>query len=115
MTTICVQVTAADIAAGAKPTDPTDPNWHERHNRFWAVPVEAALARLTGQEVDVDGGGGTGHIATIGQGAWTVVVDLPDVVNRFLDARWEGEGDGEPFEFELVADPWLVALVGGAR
>lgn len=105
VTAIHVSVTAEDIAAGARP------DADAAHNRFWAAPVEGALARLTGENVDVDGGDGTVYIATIGQGAWTVVVDLPAEANRFLNARWYGEGDGEPFEFDLVVDGWLVDLV----
>lgn len=108
-TAIHVSVTAEDIAAGANP-DAT-----EAHNRFWATPVEEALARLTGENVDIDGGDGTGCIATIGQGTWTVVVDLPPEVNRFLDARWNGEGDGEPFAFDLAVDAWLVDLIRDDR
>ncbi len=114
MSAVRVRVTAEDIADGAKPGDPTDPNWHETHNRFWATPVEEAIARLTGENVDVDGGDGTGCIATIGQGAWTLVIDLPEEVNRFLDARWNGEGDGEPFVFALEVPEWVVALVARA-
>jgi len=44
VTALHVEVTAEDIA-GAEPG-----------KRGWSDPVEAALARLTGQQVDVDGG-----------------------------------------------------------
>lgn len=115
MTAIRVAVTAEDIAAGAKPGDPSDPNWHETHNRFWAVPVEEAIARLTGEQTSVDGDGDLGNVVTIGQGAWTLVIDLPDEVNRFLDARWNGEGGGEPFVFALEVPAWVVALVADER
>lgn len=58
MASVRVDVKPEHVAAGAKPTDPTDPNFHETYNRLWAAPVERALSDLTGgQEVDVDGDG----------------------------------------------------------
>lgn len=102
MSAIHVEVTAADIA-GAKPG-----------TQGWAMPVEAALARLTGQQVDVDGGDGTTNIATIGQGAWTVVIDLPMGANRWLNARWnDGSRNSRPFAFDIDVPDWIVALVEG--
>lgn len=109
MSVIHVEVTVDDIIAGV------DPDSEEAHNRFWATPVEQALARLTGENVDIDGGDGTVCVATIGQGTWSVVVDLPVEVNRFLDMRWNGEGDGEPFEFDIAIDDWLVDLIRDDR
>ena len=105
MSGIHVAVTAEHIAASGLPTDPGG----------WAGPVEAALADLTGQVVDIDGGDGQGCVATIGQSAWTIVVDLPDEANRFLDSRWDGEGPGQPFEFEIEVPAWLVDLVGSTE
>jgi hypothetical protein len=113
MAAIRVEVTAEHIAAGAKPTDPDDPNWHEVYNRYWAVPVELAIAELTGVGVDVDGGGGDGtNIATIGtREDATLVVDLPPLVSGWLDDRWNGRGEGEPIAFDLEIPDWLVDLV----
>lgn len=106
MTAIHVEITADDIAAA----DEVRPD-------AWCIPVERALARLTGQDVSIDGDGlaGIGTIATIGQGSWTLVVDLPLHVNRWLNDRFEGDlGDREaskPFAFDLPVPEWIVALV----
>lgn len=108
MTAIHVSVTAEHIAAGRN-SDPA-----LAHNRLWGVPVEEALSELTGEQVSIDGGDGTGNIATIGQGTWTLVVDLPEPANEFLDARWNDDVDGEPFEFDIAIDDWLVALLAKA-
>lgn len=100
--TIHVEVTAEDIAFGRNPG--------ETHNPYWSTPIERALGRLTGQEVSVDGEGAAGSIRSIGQGEWTLVVDLPLAVAEWLDHRWEGEIEGEPFSFELPVPSWVVAL-----
>jgi len=82
---------------------------------FWAVPVERAIADMTGVAVDIDRDDDI-YIATIGTvESATLVVDLPPKVNAFLDARWNGEGDGEPFEFDLALPDWLVDLVRASR
>lgn len=80
----------------------------------WADPVERALARLTGQQVDIDGGDGGLLVATIGQGAWTLVVDLPAEAGTWLDARWGGT-TGEPFAFDLEVPEWVRADAGVPR
>jgi hypothetical protein len=92
-----VEVTAEDIAAG----DAID----------GSEPVRLALARLTGQSVDIDLDGDDGYVATIGEGDWTIVVDLPAAANDFLDARWSGDARGEPFGFDLPVPTWLADLI----
>jgi hypothetical protein len=101
---IRVEVTAEQIA-----------EFPERH-KHWDGPVNVALRMLTGgQGVDVDyQGEDDGYTATIGQDAWTVVVDLPEACNAFLDQRWNNEGEGEPFAFDLEVPEWLIALVARA-
>lgn len=108
MTAIRVEVTAEQIAAAGD------------HRMAWASPVEDAISALTGQEVSIDGGGPDGPcVATIDQGATTLVVDLPPDASAWLDARWEqpvNSADvldelGEPFGFDLFLDDWLVALI----
>lgn len=112
MAVVRIEVTAEQIAAAGD------------RRMAWAEPVEAALAALTGQEVSIDGAGPEFPcVATIGQDEWTIVLDLPDVANAWLDARW-GQTDptreepvpdiaarGEPFAFDLEAPDWIVALV----
>jgi hypothetical protein len=88
--------------------------------RDWATPLEVALAGLTGQEVSIDGDDTEGHcIATIGQDAWTFVVELPDAANEWLDRRWDGDADdrlgSEPLAFDLEVPDWVVRFVGRAR
>lgn len=107
MSAIRVDVTAEQIAAAGG----------DRH--AWAQPVEAALEALTGQRVDIDSGGHDDQpwsIATIGQGAWTIVVDLPPDAHAWLDRRWDGDADdrllgSEPFAFDLDVPTWLTNLV----
>lgn len=116
MASIRVEVTAEQIAAAG------DDRYH------WAKPVEDALAALTGQEVDIDAAswstaGEHWSIATIGQGAWTIVVDLPADANEWLKRRWGDEADsgaaasteladrGKPFAFELEVPAWVTALI----
>lgn len=117
MAAIRVEVTAEQIEAAGG----------DRH--AWAQPVEAALEALTNQQVDIDAGGHDDQpwsIATIGQGAWTIVVDLPPDAHAWLDRRW-GQTDptreepvpdiaarGEPFAFDLEVPAWIVALVARA-
>ena len=104
MTTFRVVVTAEDIEPVA-----TDVR------REWARPVESALARLTGESVDIDGGGDYGNVATIGQGAWTLVVDLPENASEWLDHRWATGEPGESFAFDLVIPGWISNLAHGLR
>ena len=99
MSVLVVEVLAADIEG-------TDPR------RDWAEPVELALQRLTGQDVDIDGGDASGNIATIGQDEWTLFVDLPDDLNRWLNARWNGDGPGEPATFRIPVPSWILDLFG---
>jgi hypothetical protein len=110
VTVIRVEVTAEHIAAAGD------------DRMAWAQPVEAALAELTGQDVDIDCGGhddGPWSIATIGQREWTLVVDLHPVAHAWLDARWQQpvnspdvlEERGEPFAFDLEVPAWLTKLV----
>lgn len=105
MTTIRVSVTAEHIAA-AEGLPVSD---------WWSSPVEQALGVLTGEAVDVDGSTDDGNVATIGQGEWTLVVDLPEAANAFLNARWDGGVAGEPFDFDLVMPEWIVSLAHGVR
>ena len=78
----------------------------------WAAPVESALAELFGWPVDIDGGGPDGPcVATIGQGQTVLVLDLPDNASAWLDRRWNGEGPGEPFTFELEIEGWLLDMI----
>jgi hypothetical protein len=100
VTAIHVEVTAEDI-------EPME------GRMSWADPVEAALARLTGEEVDVDGGEiGGPNIATIGQGEWTLVVELPAAANLWLNGRWaDDDVKSEPFGFDLEVPEWVVGLV----
>ena len=86
----------------------------------WAFPVEAAIAELVGVRVaaiDIDGDQ-SGYSATIGtHGATTLVVELPEVADDWLDARWESDERiraSVPFAFDLYLDDWLVALVAKA-
>lgn len=115
MTAIRIEVTQADIDAAGD------------YRRYWAVPVEQAIARVAGVDVDIDGGDTDGIcVATIGTiEAGTLVLDLPPAANAWLAARWgdapsgfaspvELQHHGEPFSFDLVIDDWLVALVGQA-
>lgn len=115
MVSIHVAVTAEHIAAAG--------DWRMK----WAEPLEAAIAELTGQYVDIDGGDADGQcIATIGQGEWTVVVDLPKEANDWLARRWGDapsgfaspetlEDRGEPFEFDLPIADWVVDLIRDPR
>lgn len=77
----------------------------------WADPVVMALEELTGQDVDIDGDGATGNIATIGQGVWTIVVDLPEAANAWLNRRWDHDERGEPFAFDIEIPTWVADLV----
>jgi hypothetical protein len=103
MTAIRVEVTAEHIVdSGLLPIE-------------WATPVEQAIAALTDQDAAIDGGGPDGPcVATIGQGEWSLVVDLPGEANRWLDARWSEEKPGEPFAFDIEVPDWIVALVARA-
>lgn len=101
MTAIHVEVTAEDIAAF--------PAYHKE----WDGPVRRALEELTAEQVDIDGDDDV-YVATIGQGAWTLVLDLPVAACRFLDRRWENEGPGVPFAFDIDVPAWVVDLVTGA-
>ena len=79
----------------------------------WAAPVESALAEVFGQPVSIDArsdpdGWAT---ATIGQDQTVLVLDLPEAAARWLDRRWNGEGPGEPFTFELEIEGWLIDLI----
>jgi len=107
MTALRVEVTAEDIANAGD------------DRMAWAQPVEDALAALTGQEVGIDAGGHDEtpwSIATIGQGDWTIVVDLPPSAHAWLDRRWDGDPDdrllgSEPFAFDLEVPAWLAAFL----
>lgn len=107
MTSIHVEVTAEDVVqAGPWPRPPTPPP------RGWKSPVELALGRLTGVDVDVDGDEESWH-ATIGtmEGS-TLVVDLPELAKERLDFYYAHEGLAmEPFAFDIEVDAWLVALI----
>jgi hypothetical protein len=119
MKTLRVSVTAEDIAAAEAPGI--------GKSDWWGWPLEHALEGLTGEDVDVDGGDGSGCIATIGasDSPVTLVVDLPDNASEWLDRRWltlvsqdlelgRERIPGEPFFFELALPDWLCALVEGA-
>lgn len=82
--------------------------------KHWDGPVNAALRMLTDQDVDIDGDGQDGYVATIGQDAWTLVIDLPEAAADFLDYRWEGGGPGDPFAFDIEVPEWIVVLVARA-
>jgi hypothetical protein len=101
VTSFRVAVTAEHIAAGVRP---------KKYRPGWRDPVELALAEFTGQDVDTDG---TPAIATIGQGAWTLVIDLPPFVGGWLDLVYAGK-PVEPFEFEIEIPEWIHALVEAA-
>lgn len=103
MSAIRVTVTAEQITAAGHP------------HRGWHEPLSTALAELTGQDVDIDGGGGPDepNVATIGQEEWTLVIDLPPAANEWLDARWNGEDRG-PISFDIEVPDWIVALVARA-
>lgn len=102
MSVILVEVTGDHIATSPPPTT----------SNGWAAPVEAALSDVFGQSVDVDGGDGFGCVAAIGQGAWTLVIDLPDDASDWLNRRWEGEGPGAPLAFEIEVPRWIEVLFG---
>lgn len=78
-------------------------------------PVERAIGEITGQDVSCDGdtledGLPQHEIATIGQGATTLVVNLPPEEHDWIVRYFAGE-PVEPFEFDLEIEPWLVALI----
>ena len=105
MVSIPVRVTAEHIAAAGE-------------NRMaWADPMEAALAALTGQKVSIDGGGADGGcVATIGQDDWTLVIDLPQAANAWLDRRWGGDADdrvlgSEPITLDIEIPTWIEDLL----
>lgn len=106
-----VVVTAEDIEAAAEAEAEDRPG-------TWSLPVERALRRMTGQDVDVDGSEGDGNIATIGQEAWTLVVDLPADANRWLNERFDGGGGAraasEPIAFDVEVPDWLTRFLGQA-
>lgn len=108
MTAIHVEVTADDVAtAGAWPKLPA------RLPPGRKNPVELALARMTGVDVDVDGDEQSWH-ATIGtmEGS-TLVVDLPEVARERLDFYYAHAHEGVlmgPLAFDIALDDWLVAL-----
>jgi hypothetical protein len=80
----------------------------------WATPIEAALEALTGQSVDIDGGGPAGPcVATIGtrDSAWAIVVDLPQAATDWLDYRWQGGTDSGAIAFEIEIPTWVTYLV----
>lgn len=109
MTAIHVDVTTDDVAtAGAWPR-------HDTAVQGWKNPVELALGRMTGVDVDVDGDEESWH-ATIGtmEGS-TLVVDLPEVARERLDFYYAHQGAVlEPFAFDIALDDWLVALFARA-
>jgi hypothetical protein len=82
----------------------------------WDQPLAEALEHVTGQEVAIDLGDagdsehGPTYMATIGQGDWTVVVDLPEAINRFLDERWQARSKGAPQVFTIEVPEWIVRL-----
>jgi hypothetical protein len=97
-----VEVTAEHIAAAGV------------DRMAWAAPVEDAIAALTGQTVMIDGGDGDGCVVTIGQDAWTLVIDLPADVNAWLDARWEerwADAGAEGWHFDLEVPDWVEQLL----
>lgn len=108
MRTLRIRVTAEhiDAAEGLPPSS------------WWDAPVANAIGELLGEDVSIDGGGVEDHgedvnVATIGQDTVTLVVDLPIEANRFLNARWERQERGEPFEFDLEVVPdWLERALG---
>jgi hypothetical protein len=103
VTAIHVSVTAEDIEA-ARPRVAF---------KAWAAPVEDALARLSGQAVDISGDTDEGNLAAIGQGSWTLVIELPTPANRWLNRRWRESIDGsEPFAFDIEIPDWVLSLVG---
>ena len=76
---ITVNVTAEQIAAAGD------------DRMKWAVPMEAAIAAIAGVEVSIDGDSEFGCVATIGTtDLATLVLDLPEAANGFLDRRWAG-------------------------
>lgn len=81
----------------------------------WADPVIEALAELTGEDVMVDSDGDLGAIATIGQGAWTIVIDLPAAATTWLNRRYDHDERGEPFDFEIEIPTWVSDLVRDDR
>jgi hypothetical protein len=97
-----IDVTAEHIAAA----DALDLNDLSR-------PVADALGEVVGQHADVSGSEPFGTwIATIGDGDWVLVVELPPAANRWLNARWDHEpGNSQPITFDLVIPEWLVALI----
>lgn len=102
MTSIHVDVTAADLEVAR-----TLPRMVA-----WSSPIEAVIARQTGQDVDIDGDGKSGCIATIGQGAWTLVIELPEVADAWLDRRWQYGAVDEPIAFDIEIPDWILSLVG---
>lgn len=110
MNAIRVEVTAEDVAAAGA--------WPRHDSAFpqgWKSPVERALGRLTGVDVDVDGDEESWH-ATIGtmEGS-TLVVDLPGVAKERLDVYYAHHGAlMEPFGFDVELDDWIVALFARA-
>jgi hypothetical protein len=106
MTAIHVEVTAEDVvAAEAWPKPP-------EIRTGWKSPVELALGRLTGVDVDVDGDEESWH-ATIGtmEGS-TLVVDLPEVAKERLDFYYAHAGALlDPFAFDIELDTWLTDLI----
>lgn len=101
-----VEVTADDIALGRNPG--------ESHNPYWATPIERALARVSGQDVEVDSDGADA-VATIGQGDWTIVVSLPPTVVDWLDDRWNNDIEGVPIRFDVPVPDWIIDLIRDDR
>lgn len=104
---IRVEVTAEQIAIAGD------------DRRDWAAPMEVALAALTGEQVSIDGSEEITNVATISQGVWTLVVDLPAEANVWLERRWGGDADdrmlgSEPFAFDLEVPDWIEAFLAKA-
>lgn len=109
MAAIHVEVTAEDVAAAG--------SWPRGEGAVqgWKSPVELALGRLAGVDVDVDGDEESWH-ATIGtmQGS-TLVFDLPGVARERLDFYYAHDGVlMDPLSFNVELDDWLVSLIAGA-
>lgn len=107
---IRVNVTAEHIAAAGRVPDIGD-GFKSSHPEG-KDPVELAIADAAGESVICDQDEDL-EMATIGQGANTLVVTLPAGQMAWID-RWYRGQPVEPFSFDFELEDWLVALVAKA-
>lgn len=108
MTAVRIQVTAEDIAACA--IEPGVAEGFKSTHPEGKDPVELAIARVAGVETMCDEDRPGQEMATIGQGANTLVANLPPEVSPWIDRYYKGQAV-EPFDFDIEIEDWLHAFL----